>query len=123
MTTSPVSPSVSVADITAALTAIVAGELRIDGVEHRIILRPQITRRLHAQQQDGNMRGPELRKNRGNVSSGPDRIKTAPKVVLNNVKVSELRRHLPAQTEHVTPFQRSESLRARMLATARRYRE
>jgi acyl carrier protein len=35
MTTSPVSPSVSVADITAALTAIVAGELGVPAADIR----------------------------------------------------------------------------------------
>jgi hypothetical protein len=34
-----------------------------------------------------------------------------------------LTRHLHPHTGHVTPAQRSDSLRARMLATARRYRE
>jgi Protein of unknown function (DUF1214) len=60
---------------------------------------------------------------RGLICARVLRAKTAPKVALRKVKLSELRRELPTQTEHVTPIQRSELLRARMLATARRYRE
>jgi hypothetical protein len=49
--------------------------------------------------------------------------KSPPTVSLRKVKLTELTRHLHPHTGHVTPAQRSDSLRARMLATARRYRE
>ena len=49
--------------------------------------------------------------------------KSAPEVRLRKVKLTDLRRHLPPETDFISPSQRSESLRARMLATARRYRE
>jgi Protein of unknown function (DUF1214) len=47
----------------------------------------------------------------------------APTVSLKKVKLTELASHLHPHTERVTPSERSDSLRARMLATARRYRE
>jgi hypothetical protein len=51
------------------------------------------------------------------------RPKTVPEVSLRKVKLAELREHLHPDTPHVSPEQRSESLRRRMLATARRFRE
>jgi hypothetical protein len=45
------------------------------------------------------------------------------KFSLRKVRLAELTRHLHPRTDRVTPAQRSDSLRARMLATARRYRE
>lgn len=60
---------------------------------------------------------------RGLICARVLRPKSAPKVGLRKVKLSELHRQLHPQTELMSPVQRSESLRARMLATARRYRE
>ncbi|MET0659986.1 MAG: DUF1214 domain-containing protein [Steroidobacteraceae bacterium] len=46
-----------------------------------------------------------------------------PQVSLKKVKLAQLREHLPADTPKITTAQRSASLRDRMLATARRFRE
>ena len=46
-----------------------------------------------------------------------------PVTTMRTVPLAELRRHLPAGTPEVTVQQRSESLRRRMLAVRRRYRE
>jgi hypothetical protein len=51
------------------------------------------------------------------------RPKSPPKVTLKKVKLAELSRHVHPTTQVMTSAQRSESLRARMLATARRFRE
>lgn len=51
------------------------------------------------------------------------RPRSPPKVSLKKVPLGELRRHLHAGTPAVTAAERSASLHARMLATARRYRE
>jgi hypothetical protein len=51
------------------------------------------------------------------------RPSSPPKVALEKVKLADLRSHLHPSTPVVTAAVRSESLRARMLATARRFRE
>ena len=60
---------------------------------------------------------------RGLICARVLRPKSPPKVSLRQVKLTELARHLHPQAPHITPAQRGDSLRARMLATARRYRE
>jgi Protein of unknown function (DUF1214) len=51
------------------------------------------------------------------------RPKSAPQVSLRKVRLDELREHLHPQTPVISAAQRSDSLRRRMLATARRFRE
>jgi hypothetical protein len=51
------------------------------------------------------------------------RPQVPPQVALQKVKLAELRQHLHAGTSSMSPEQRSDSLYARMLATARRFRE
>jgi hypothetical protein len=48
---------------------------------------------------------------------------TAPAVRLRKVRTGDLRQHLHPQTAVMTPAERSRSLRSRMLATVRRFRE